>query len=138
MAFLEDEFYFYIVRNPILIIIKNWLTYSKSNYSIYSRILRVLEIILLRDLSIQAKKTERATIKSTIIYGIYVISDWKICSDHWEALESITDNMERRGNSANLLTLWIRINLAILLNGTSFEEKARRELREFNIKHSEL
>ena len=53
---------------------------------LYSRIIKILEIILLKDLANQVRKAERSSIKNAIIYGIYVISDWKVGGSHWEAL----------------------------------------------------
>ena len=56
MGFYEDEFFYYFARNPILVIIKNWLAYTKANYDVYSRVLKTLELVILKDLTAQLRR----------------------------------------------------------------------------------
>jgi hypothetical protein len=40
--------------------------------------------------------------------------------------------LEKRSSNSDLLTLWIRLNLAILMNATAVEDNIRKSLRSFN------
>lgn len=35
---------------------KNWLTYTKHNYDVYTRVLKILELIILKDVTNQLRK----------------------------------------------------------------------------------
>ena len=82
-AFKTDEFHYQIIRNPILLIIKNWLLFARPNNNIFSRIVKILDQILLCDSTRRIKTNERVSIRGAIFYGIYLISEWKIGSECW-------------------------------------------------------
>ena len=79
-----------------------------------------MEAILLRDLTAQIRKKERISIKNSVFYAIYVISDRKVGRYNWEFLESISESLEKRGYNSGVLTQWIRLNLTIIMNSTPF------------------
>jgi hypothetical protein len=89
-AFFEDYFYYYIVRNPILLVIKNWLAYSKSNFPLFTRILKVIEIVILRDIATNMRKKERVPIRNPVVHTVYLISEMSVGKHHWEFLESLS------------------------------------------------
>jgi hypothetical protein len=79
----EDYFYFYIANNPILIILKNWLSFTKLSFPLYNRIIKVLEIILMRDVLNFMKQNIKAVFRLTIIHAVYLITETKVGARHW-------------------------------------------------------
>ena len=85
-AFFEDAFYYHIVRNPILIVIRDWLAHAKMQPRFYLRLLRVLDCVLLEDLASQMVRKDKATIRNWVLLAVYVTSEEKVGRAHWELL----------------------------------------------------
>jgi len=83
-VFFTDNYYFHIVRNPILHIIRLWLNSYRMHPQIYNRILNVIELFLFKEPMNRIKKGEKnLIIKATHLHGIYVMAEWKFNSGHW-------------------------------------------------------